>query len=236
MADSVIELREMTFRWHRRGPVILDIADLSVGPKERVFVSGPSGSGKTTLLNLLGGVAIPERGRLAILGRDTAAMRRGERDAFRADHIGFVFQMFNLLPYLSTIENVLLPCRFSPARIARMRSRGATPEDEADRLLERLKIDPTLRAQSVATLSTGQQQRVAVARALIGTPEVIIADEPTSALDADARHAFMDLLFQEVAEVGAALVFVSHDIALAQGFDRVLRLPELNRAGAHGRP
>ena len=135
-----------------------------------------------------------------------------ERDAFRADHIGYIFQMFNLIPYLSLIENVTLPCRFSTKRRQRALSQASTIEEEAKRILSALKLDLTTTiSQPVSQLSIGQQQRVAAARSIIGSPELIIADEPTSSLDLDVRGSFLDLLFQEVCNTKITLIFVSHD-------------------------
>ena len=211
---------------------MLDIADLRIDTGERVFIQGRSGSGKTTLLNILGGLMLPQAGAVEVLGKSMTAMPGGARDAFRADQIGFVFQMFNLVPYLSVIENVTLPCLFSGERRARATARAATVEAEAARLLEHMGIGGAeLAGSSAAELSVGQQQRVAAARALIGRPGLVIADEPTSALDLDTRRAFLELLFAEVAACGATLVFVSHDTALADAFDRTLSFADINRAG-----
>ncbi|MES1162446.1 MAG: ATP-binding cassette domain-containing protein, partial [Rhizobacter sp.] len=145
---------------------------------------------------------------------------------FRADHVGYIFQQFNLLPYLSVIDNVLLPCRFSALRA----QRAGVPHRAAESLLARVGLAQALWSRPAAQLSVGQQQRVAAARALIGTPELVIADEPTSALDAPLRDGFMDLLLGECRAAGSTLVFVSHDERLAARFDRRLSLPEINRA------
>ncbi|MBM3566997.1 MAG: ABC transporter ATP-binding protein [Alphaproteobacteria bacterium] len=231
MTDAMVRLEGVKFRWRAGLPLVLDIPAFDVAKGERVFVKGPSGSGKTTLLNLLGGVVAPESGTLSIRGQDLGALSGADRDSFRADHVGFVFQMFNLIPYLSLIENVVLPCRFSPERRRRIAARGKTPGAEARRILAHLELDPdALAGRPVAELSVGQQQRVAAARALIGAPELVIADEPTSALDADTRRSFLDLLFREVADADATLIFVSHDGGLAQAFDRTVALADLNRA------
>ena len=235
MAEPMVKIEGIRFRWRPDQPLVLDIPALTAAKGERIFVRGPSGSGKTTLLNLLGGVVVPESGTVAIRGDDLARMGGAERDSFRADHVGFIFQMFNLIPYLSLIDNVVLPCRFSAARRQRIAQRGGAIEDEARRILAHLELDAdALAARPVAELSMGQQQRVAAARALIGAPELVIADEPTSALDADTRRAFLDLLFREVADAGATLIFVSHDGALESAFDRSLALADLNRAGRAG--
>lgn len=226
----VVEARDLSFRWRPRDPNVLAIDVLEISAGERVFIEGPSGSGKTTLLNLLAGVLKPSAGRLLVLGEDLADLPTGRRDRLRSDHIGFVFQSFNLMPYLSLVENVLLACRFSPRRRERIAAAGATPAEEALRLLAHLGLDAqTLATRGVNRLSTGQQQRVAVARALIGQPEIIICDEPTSALDADAREAFLALLRAETEAAGATLIFVSHDRGLASGFDRAIALQTINR-------
>ncbi|MBX3173879.1 MAG: ATP-binding cassette domain-containing protein [Gemmatimonadaceae bacterium] len=194
---------------------------------ERLFLHGPSGSGKTTLLGLLAGVLVPSAGRLDVLGEPLGALRGAARDRFRAAHVGYVFQMFNLIPYLSVRDNILLPLRLSSARRARLK--GAEPAAEASRLAEGLELHGLL-DQPVTALSVGQQQRVAVARALIGSPELIVCDEPTSALDADRRDRFLSLLFASCAESQATLVFVSHDLGLAPKFGRTVSLPQINRA------
>ncbi|MGF1547714.1 MAG: ABC transporter ATP-binding protein [Thiotrichales bacterium] len=230
MTSPVVALRELVFRWRGDTRDCLAIAEFSVGVGERVFLHGPSGSGKSTLLNLIGGVLVPQRGEVSILGHGFAALGAARRDQLRADHIGFVFQQFNLIPYLPVIDNVLLPCRFSRRRQGRAQANGGSARAEAERLLGHLDLDPALWHKPANLLSVGQQQRVAAARALIGTPELIVADEPTSALDAERQAAFITLLLRECAERGSALVFVSHDQRLAGQFDRVLALADLNAA------
>jgi putative ABC transport system ATP-binding protein len=153
------------------------------------------------------------------------------RDAFRAAHLGFIFQQFNLIPWLPVLDNVLLPCRFSQRRAGRATELGGSPASEARRLLAALDLDPALATVPAAELSVGQQQRVAAARALIGRPEILIADEPTSALDAARQTAFVDLLLAEARLAGSALVFVSHDIRLATHFDQILTLTAPGTAG-----
>jgi len=227
----VVALEALRFGWPGQ-PDLLDLDDLRIAAGERLFLEGPSGSGKSTLLNLLAGILVPRAGRLRVLGQDLANLRAGARDRFRADHVGFIFQQFNLVPYLGLVENVTLGCRFSPARRARLGDAAAQAR-EARRLVAALGLDvDALDRRPVTGLSVGQQQRVAAARALIGAPELVIADEPTSALDATARAAFVELLFAEVERAGSALVFVSHDPALAALFPRSLSLPALNRAAA----
>ncbi|MGN7611717.1 ABC transporter ATP-binding protein [Magnetococcales bacterium HHB-1] len=196
---------------------------------EQLFIKGASGSGKSTLLSLLGGVNICQSGTIKILDRELNAMRAAERDRFRADHIGFIFQMFNLLPYLSPIENVLLPCQFSLKRRQKALRDSQTLEHAARKILKKLALhDEIQHKTSVTELSVGQQQRVAVARALMGAPELLIADEPTSALDWDRREIFLTLLEQECREQESTLIFVSHDASLAPLFDRTIVLDEIN--------
>jgi putative ABC transport system ATP-binding protein len=230
---GVVELRDLRFAWRADLPPVIDIAQLRVSRGERIFLRGPSGSGKSTLLSLLGGIVTPAGGSIRVLGHELAALGGAARDRFRADNIGFIFQMFNLIPYLSVVENVGLPCGFSASRRQRAQRDGGTVESEALRLLEHLDMaDTGLLRRPVTELSVGQQQRVAAARALIGAPALVIADEPTSALDADRRARFLDLLFKECAREGSTLIFVSHDAAFATRFDRAIELSDINRAQA----
>lgn len=223
-AAAAVALRDVRFAY-RPGRDVLHVPALDVARGERVFLHGPSGSGKTTLLGLLAGVLRATSGHVEVLGRDLARLSGGERDAFRAEHVGYVFQMFNLIPYLTVRENITLPARLNAARRARL---GAeSPDAAARRLAGRLGIADWLE-QGVTALSVGQQQRVAAARALLGAPELVIADEPTSALDADRREAFLALLFDACADAGATLLFVSHDRGLEGMFDRAVSLVEIN--------
>lgn len=229
---AAVALRGLRYRWPSVRHDCLAIDAFALAKAERVFLRGPSGSGKSTLLSLIGGVVAPRAGELRVAGTALASLGAAARDRFRADHIGFIFQLFNLLPYLSARDNILLACRFSAQRRARLRAAGTTPADELARLAQHLDLAPAVLARPAAALSVGQQQRVAAARALLGRPGLIVADEPTSALDADRQQAFLDLLLRECTAAGAALLFVSHDARLACHFDRVVDLAELNRADA----
>ncbi|MDY0251054.1 MAG: ATP-binding cassette domain-containing protein [Pseudomonas sp.] len=225
----IIELRDLRFAWPKQA-LLLDIAEFTLQPQQRLFLKGPSGSGKTTLLGLLGGVQLPQSGCIKLLGQDLSQLSASARDRFRVDHSGFIFQQFNLLPFLSVLHNVLLPCQFSKLRQQRATARHGSIEEAAQALLLQLGLTESLHHTLAGQLSIGQQQRVAAARALIGQPELVIADEPTSALDADSREAFLHLLFSECAAAKASLLFVSHDQSLAPLFDRSIDLTELNRA------
>jgi putative ABC transport system ATP-binding protein len=209
------------------GKEILNIPEMAVARGEKIFLHGPSGSGKTTLLGLLAGVLRAKDGLVSLLGQDLARLPGSQRDRFRGAHIGYIFQMFNLIPYLDVFQNIALPCRINPERRARLGNESLP--GAVSRLAERLGISDFLQTP-ILELSVGQQQRVAAARALLGRPEIIIADEPTSALDTDHRRNFLNLLFDSCQESGATLVFVSHDRGLSQLFDRSLSLPELNKA------
>jgi putative ABC transport system ATP-binding protein len=226
---NVLEMENVAFAWPGRNAFGIEVGGFSLAAREKLLLVGPSGSGKSTLLALIAGIVAPQRGAIRILGSDVAKLGAAERDRFRAEHIGVIFQMFNLLPYGSVIDNVLLPLSFAPKRSARVGDAGSQ-RAEATRLLTRLGLDDKhIASRSAANLSVGQQQRVAAARALIGRPDLVIADEPTSALDRNRQNAFLDLLFGELAAVGAALMMVSHDETLAPRFDRVARLDEIAR-------
>ena len=202
MQEPIVELANVRYAWSAASPIVLDIESLRIENAQRVFLRGPSGSGKSTLLSLLAGVVAPGEGSVRVLGRDIGRLGSAARDRFRADHIGFIFQMFNLIPYLSVVENVCLPCGFSDRRRQRATGAGGSVEAEAVRLLDHLDMGHAgVLRRPVTDLSVGQQQRVAAARALIGAPELLIADEPTSSLDADRRSAFLELLFRECARI-----------------------------------
>ncbi|MCL6416299.1 ATP-binding cassette domain-containing protein [Aestuariirhabdus sp. Z084] len=227
----IISVSEARFAWPGHDPVLL-IPQLEIDAGKRIFIRGPSGCGKTTLLGLLGGVLSTQSGSVEVLGHQLHQLNGSQRDHFRSDHIGYIFQMFNLLPYLSVVENVVLACRFSARRQHRALERSSNLETEALRLLDHLGIGQGsgLLDRPVASLSIGQQQRVAAARALIGSPELLIADEPTSALDTQNRERFLQLLFDECDSVGTTLLFVSHDASLEGQFDNLIDLPTINQA------
>ncbi len=225
----MIDASALRFRWPGSREDCLAIDHLHIDAGCSVFLHGPSGSGKSTLLGLLAGVLLPSRGQIRLLGTDWAALSGARRDAFRADHVGYIFQQFNLLPYLSVLDNVLLPCRFSALRRQRADAAAGSARAGAEALLQRVGLGRALWERPAARLSVGQQQRVAAARALLGRPELVIADEPTSALDAALRDSFMALLLQLCRDAGSTLVFVSHDERLAVQFDTTLALAQINR-------
>lgn len=232
-SGCLLEMNDVRFHWPGRDGFALSVDSFRLEVAEKLFLKGPSGSGKSTLLSLICGIVAPDSGSIRIDGTDIARLRASQADRLRADKLGIIFQQFNLLPYGSMLQNVLLPLQFSSERRARASATGS-PEDEARRLLQRLGLAPDQHARGVTRLSIGQQQRVAVARAIIGHPRLVIADEPTSALDADNRDEFLKLLFEEVSRAGAGLILVSHDQSLASGFDRRMDISEIARTAATG--
>lgn len=231
-ADAVLSLTDLRFRYAGASHDTLDIASLTVAEHERMLIKGDSGCGKSTLLSVAAGVMLASSGRVCLLGQDWSTLGAAQRDARRVDHVGYIFQQFNLLPYLNVMDNVLMPCRFSALRSQRARQEHGSAKEAASLLLAALELPQRCWTRSASELSVGQQQRVAAARALIGHPEIVIADEPTSALDENRRDVFMRLLIDQCERTGTALVFVSHDMRLATYFNSVVDLPALNRAAA----
>ena len=228
-AELAVQLEEITFFWPGQEQPTLNIPSFCLGQGETLFLSGPSGCGKSTLISLIAGILQPNTGSVHVNGTRMDNLPPSLRDALRGDNIGLVFQQFNLIPHLSMLNNVLLPCRFSAVRASRAAAKDGSPDQSAQHLLENLGLGSELWSQSVARLSVGQQQRVALARALVGAPPLIMADEPTSALDADRRSDFLRLLLRQCADAGSSLLFVSHDTALAAEFGRCLSLAHINR-------
>ena len=224
-----IHLSKIDFCW---GSVSYDfrirVKDFQLKKNESGILVGPSGAGKSTLLSLICGILRPQKGITQILGENIESMPDSQKDRFRADHMGIIFQQFNLVPYLSAIDNVLLPLYFSPDRREASGEIQSKTNDEAKRLLDALGIaSKTLGMQKAATLSIGQQQRVAAARAFIGSPELIIADEPTSSLDEKNQTEFLEQLFKQKDATGASLLMVSHNKHIAKRFDRIIELEKI---------
>jgi putative ABC transport system ATP-binding protein len=228
--QAAVSLSGVKFAYAGEKRTILDIPSFVVRRGERVFLSGQSGSGKSTLLSMIAGVLTPQEGSIAVDGVRLEGLSGAARDRFRADRIGYIFQRFNLVAYLSVIENALIPCNFSSLRRDRAKRTAKDIKSAAKALLERLDLPRSIWHIKASRLSTGEQQRVAAARALIGAPAVLIADEPTSALDMDRRERFLELLLGACADQGSSLVFVSHDLSLSSSFDRAERFCDLNGA------
>lgn len=228
MTVPLLSIQALRYTWPGDSRPVIDELSLTIERGQRVFLAGASGSGKSTLLALIGGLVAPESGSIGFAGRDLAGLSRAARDRFRADHLGVIFQQFNLLPWLDAVSNARLGCQFSPAR----RRRAGDPDDRARALLRAMRLAEDRWPRRADELSVGQQQRVAAARALIGQPDLVLADEPTSALDADRRDTFLELLFEQAERAGSALLFVSHDRSLAGRFDVTCELDRINAGEA----
>ena len=201
---------------------VLNIPQWSLNDADQVLVCGSSGEGKSTLLSLISGLYVPNAGEVTVLGQSLNSMNNRQRDRFRAENIGYVFQQFNLIPYLNAIDNVLLAASFS------LRQNTNALKAEIKTVFDGLNISEKDWCRPTRELSIGQQQRVAIARALINKPKIFIADEPTSSLDDDNKHAFMQLLMPMVTENKMTLLFVSHDKSLSSYFEKVESLSDFN--------
>ena len=208
-----------------RVQIVRDVS-LSVGAGETVFLVGPSGSGKTTLLSILGCILTADEGSVEVLGQDVTRMGREDLSEFRLNHLGYIFQTFNLFPTLSALDNVQLSLaiRGIPRPAARAR---------AAELLDRVGLSHRLRSKP-SRLSTGESQRVAIARALAGNPSVLLADEPTASLDAENGQAVMKMLADLARDDGLSLLIVTHDNRIVSFADRILRLEDGRLAGPGG--
>lgn len=218
----VISLRELLFRYPDSPAPVLDIHALDVMPGEQVLLHGDSGSGKSTLLDLISGILPLQQGHIKLLDIDLGSLSTRKRDRFRAFNVGIVFQQFNLIPYLSVLDNILLAARLG-------KGLSSSVALEADHMLRAVQMDRALYHQKADRLSFGQQQRVAIVRALINRPSIVLLDEPTSALDTTNRDEFMALLKEQTARFSTTLVFVSHDRDLACHFSRTLTIGSINR-------
>ena len=224
--ESLLEINQLQFRWPKMPNDCLLIDHFVLQKQETIFLYGPSGCGKSTFLSLVAGVLTAYQGSIQLLGHEWKLLSSAQRDQLRANHVGYIFQQFNLLPYLCVLDNVLLPCGFSAHRS----KQAGKATQEAQILLERMGIASSDWHRRASDLSVGQQQRVAAARALIGQPNLIVADEPTSALDEALRNTFIKLLIEACADAKSALLFVSHDARLASHFHKQIDLTLINQA------
>ena len=220
--ESAIELNGISYAYQKGGEEVLDIPTWSVIKGARIFVQGASGSGKSTLLNLITGTLAPDTGDILLLGENVTELSSRKRDAFRAKHVGVVFQQFNLIPYLSVLQNIEVAAHFAGQK-------SADTAEHARTFMQRLALPENVLNKRADALSVGQQQRVAIARALINQPEILIVDEPTSALDADARDSFMSVLLEMCNERNSTLLFVSHDPSLGEHFTQRINMSDINQ-------
>ena len=216
-----ISVSNLQFSYERAfADPILRIDNWRLDSEETVFVQGPSGSGKSTFLNLLCGILNVSQGEISIFDERLDQLSTRARDRFRANNIGYVFQQFNLIPYLDVLDNIRLAQSFG-----RTTSEG---DENIEQLLDSLNIERQHWNKPARSLSIGQQQRVAIARAFVNQPRLLIVDEPTSSLDQKNRDDFIALLMEKTQQTKAALVFVSHDQSLSRHFHRVDSMCDIN--------
>jgi len=217
-------LKTSNLKYKYKNGKTINFPDVSLNPGDKVLINGVSGSGKTTFLNLIAGAIKIQDGEIELESNQYSLMPSSALDRLRANHIGYVFQTLNLIPFLSVLENIALGVKFSTTRSANINS----IDQEAQRLIESLGLDKSMLNSSVNHLSIGQQQRVAVARALLGKPNLILADEPTSALDVNSTGKFLTELMQTFDPSSQAIMMVSHDLSLAPYFDQVIDFSKAN--------
>ena len=223
MNENIIKIDSDRFYWSKKSIFKIFIQNLEIKKGEKVLLLGESGSGKTTLLSLLCGFLSPISGTISINGNEINKLSSKSKDEYRADNIGIIFQQFNLLPYAGVIDNILLPLYFSKIRSNSI----INPQETAVQLCKQLRLPDDVINYKANSLSVGQQQRVAVARALIGNPSLIIADEPTSSIDSVAQQIFLDLMFEQIYKNESTLLMVSHDKSLSSRFDRLIDINEI---------
>ncbi len=226
---NTITISNLLYSWsgaagQKQANPIVDIPHWTIDTGSSVFLYGRSGSGKSTLLNIIAGILLPQNGFIEIAGQKINHLSQRQRDRFRAQHMGVIFQQFNLIPYLSVQDNIELSAYFS-----KKYQREINHQEALLQLIEQLDLPVDILLKKATQLSVGQQQRVAVARALYHQPQLIIADEPSSALDAETRDQFIELLLTQCARNNSTVIFVSHDKSLASHFDQHVDLTQINR-------
>jgi len=222
---ALIKIQDLEFRYPRGG-FRLGVSALEVAAGERVAIVGVSGSGKTTLLDLLAGIRVPGSGTVTVADQQISRLPDVARRNFRINRIGLIFQAFELLEYLTVRDNLLLPYHISPAL-----RRDAETGNRLTRLAQETGISERL-DRHPEELSQGERQRAAICRALITSPDLILADEPTGNLDPENKQRVLDLLLEQVRNRGATLVMVTHDHNLLEPFDRVLDMREFHGGAA----
>jgi len=227
MTMNALELRQIEFAWPNQTKPLFVIPELSLQQGQTLFIGGPSGSGKSSLLSLIAGIQLPRKGSCQVLGTSLKQLSASERDRFRGEHLGLIFQQFNLLPFLTVEENIELPSKLFASRLQKSTQLFGSLKRHIDTLCTELHLQPSLRRRQARLLSVGEQQRVAAARALLGCPALIVADEPTSALDEDNKLDFLNLLLSTASAQNTSVVTVSHDMRIASNFDHVFQMPKM---------
>ena len=227
MTMNALELRQIEFAWPNQTKPLFAIPELSLQQGQTLFIGGPSGSGKSSLLSLIAGIQLPRKGSCQVLGTSLKQLSSSERDRFRGEYLGLIFQQFNLLPFLTVEENIELPSKLFASRLQKSTQLFGSVKRHIDTLCTELHLQPSLRRRQARLLSVGEQQRVAAARALLGCPALIVADEPTSALDEDNKLDFLNLLLSTASAQNTSVVTVSHDMRIASNFDHVFQMPKM---------
>jgi len=225
MTVAALELQNIEFSWPQQAKPLFAIAELTLQQGETLFIGGPSGCGKTSLLSLITGIQVAQHGTCRVLGTTMNQLLPSDRDRFRGEHLGLIFQQFNLLPFLTVQENIELPSKLFDRRFKKSTELFGSVQAHVDRLCDALHLEPALRHRRANLLSVGEQQRVAAARALLGCPSLIVADEPTSALDEDNKIDFLNLLLSTASAQNTSVITVSHDMRIASKFNRVFLMP-----------
>jgi putative ABC transport system ATP-binding protein len=228
-STTAIRAVDLSFAWPKQKPLYTDVS-FELYPGQKLLITGPSGSGKSTLLNLLAGVVEPSSGSIWIHEENIHGLSASAKDQLRGEQMGFIFQQFNLLPYLSVRDNILLPAHLFAKRKAAALAQFGSLDNALRYYMNHLGLSAALENQAAHRLSIGQQQRVAAARAFMGKPSIVIADEPTSALDEANQTQLLKLFFALADEQQTALLMVSHDPRLSPYFDRQLQLSEVSQS------
>ena len=225
--NNILEIKNLIFKWNKKNNFQLKINKLVIEKRKKVILLGESGAGKSTLLNLISGIIAPDAGEIIIGGISVTSLSSRKKDFFRTENLGVIFQQFNIIEYLSPITNILLPSYFTSFK----NNHSNFFSKRAITLGKKLGINKDVLFQNKSRdLSVGQQQRVAIIRALINSPKIILADEPTSALDSKNKKKFLSLLFEICEQEEISILMVSHDRFITKYFDDVLLLENINLA------
>ena len=225
MTVAALELRNIEFSWPQQSKPLFAIPELTLQQGQTLFIGGPSGSGKTSLLSLITAIQVAGQGTCRVLGTDLTQLSPSARDRFRGEHLGLIFQQFNLLPFLTVQENIELPSKLFNSRLQKSVQLFGSVQAHLNHLCDALHLESALQHRQANLLSVGEQQRVAAARALLGCPALIVADEPTSALDEDNKLDFLKLLLSTASAQNTSVVTVSHDLRIAAMFDQTFSMP-----------
>jgi putative ABC transport system ATP-binding protein len=225
MTALALALHKIQFSWSKQLTPLFAIDSLNLPQGKTLFIGGPSGCGKSSLLSLIAGIQVAKQGTCCVLGVALNELSSSQRDRFRGERLGLIFQQFNLLPFLTVQENIELPSKLFSSRLSKSTQLYGSVQRHTDILCDALHLSHNLRQRQAHLLSVGEQQRVAAARALLGCPELIVADEPTSALDEENKVDFLNLLLTTAKAQNSSVVTVSHDMRIANQFDQQFLMP-----------